>query len=308
MNFGTIILGACGLLFLTILAVSCSEDLVFDNPYDEVDYGSDGPEGEELDPFIITSLHRDIFQARCALPGCHDGHFEPDFRTVQSTYSTLVYHPIIKNNAENEFRYRVVPFAPEESVLIERLTNCCFVNQDDRMPQDNIGVPLDDELLERIRQWIQNGAPDIFGNNPELPNTSVRILFFVAIDEALDSVYSENRTSEFSPFALPRNENVNLVVGLVDDKTPISELTNNRIEISTRPQDFSSAITINAEYFDFEQFGEFWIAAINTGNFLTNQVYFFRIYANDGSQLEDTEFPSDELPRAYKTFFSFIIP
>ena len=253
-------------------------------------------------------LYRDIFQARCALPGCHDGHFEPDFRTVQSAYSTLVYHPIIKNNAENQFKYRVVPFDPDLSVLMERLSNCCFVNQDDGMPQDNIGVPLDDELLERIRQWISNGAPDIFGSTPDLPNTAVRILFFVAIDADLDSVYSENRVSEFGAFILPRNETLNLVVGLVDDQTPVSELVNNRIEISTQPNNFSTATIIDSQYFDFAEFGEFWIASINTGDFITNQVYYFRIYSNDGSQLEDSEFPREELPRAYITYFSFVIP
>ena len=303
----TIILAASGFLFLTVLVMSCSDDLEVENPFDNVDYGDEGPGIEELDPFTITSIHRDIFQARCALPGCHDGNFEPDYRTVQSAYSTLVYHPIIKNNAENQFTYRVVPFEPDQSVLLERLTNCCFVNQDDRMPQDNIGVPLDDELINRIRVWIENGAPDIFGTIPELPNTSVRILFFIAINQALDSIYSENRIGEFGSFMLPRNEVVNMVVGWLDDKTPISELTNNRIEVSTQPT-FLSTTAINSEYFDFDEGGEFWITSINTADFMTNQIYYFRTYSNDGTQEEDTEFPNDDLPRAYTTFFSFFIP
>ena len=68
----------------------------------------------------------------------------------------------------------------------------------------DFNVPLDDQLIDRIRQWIENGAPDIFGATPELPNTSVRFLFFVAIDQELDSVYSDNRIDEFGSFVLPR--------------------------------------------------------------------------------------------------------
>ena len=139
MDTKTNILAASTLVFLIAVVMSCSEDLGLDNPYDGIDYGPGDPKVEDLDPFTITSLHRDIFQARCALPGCHDGRFEPDFRTVQSAYSTLVYHPIIKNNAENQFKYRVVPFDPDLSVLMERLSNCCFVNQDDGMPQTILG-------------------------------------------------------------------------------------------------------------------------------------------------------------------------
>jgi len=97
-------------------------------------------------------------------------------------------------------------------------------------------------------------------------------------------------------------------VGLLDDKTPVPNLINNRLEISRRPNDYTDAIVINSEYFDFEEFGEFWITELNTANFPTNQVFYFRVYSNDGQQEQDSEFPTDELPRPYKTFFSFIIP
>ena len=35
----------------------------------------------------------------CANSGCHDGTFEPDFRTVGSSWNTLVNHPVIANDA-----------------------------------------------------------------------------------------------------------------------------------------------------------------------------------------------------------------
>lgn len=124
---------------------------------------------DEVSPMELAGIHQSILKPSCAIPGCHDGHFEPDFRTPQSSFSTTVWQPIIKNNAQNEFEYRVVPFKPEASVLFERINNCCFVNQDDRMPQDDIGQALPDEEIEAIETWIREGAKDIFGKSQPNP-------------------------------------------------------------------------------------------------------------------------------------------
>ena len=57
----------------------------------------------------------------CANSGCHDGNFEPDFRTVESSYSTLVYQPVVKNNDNQTYEYRVVPGNSAQSILYARL-------------------------------------------------------------------------------------------------------------------------------------------------------------------------------------------
>lgn len=114
----------------------------------------------------LMKIHRITLLPSCAVAGCHDGHFEPDFRTTQSTYYTTVLHPVTKNNARAEFEFRVVPGNRKKSVLYERITNCCFVNQDDRMPQLNIGEVLPNEEIERIGKWIDAGAPNIDGSKP----------------------------------------------------------------------------------------------------------------------------------------------
>ena len=114
--------------------------------------------------YSLFSLQSLIFGPTCASAGCHDGHFEPDFRTLQSTFCTTVFHPIIKNNSAKEFEFRVFPYSRKQSVLFERITNCCFVNVDDRMPQDNIGVPLPDDQIEKIGEWIDAGARNIDGS------------------------------------------------------------------------------------------------------------------------------------------------
>lgn len=117
----------------------------------------------------LAGIHQEILKPTCAESGCHDGHFEPDFRTLQSTWYTTVFHPVTKNNETKSFRFRVVPGNRKESVLFERITNCCFVNQDDRMPQLDIGKPLPDNQIEAIGKWIDAGAPNIDGSIASQP-------------------------------------------------------------------------------------------------------------------------------------------
>ena len=304
MRSSIIILLMVGLWAGTMTIHSCSQDN-FENPYDQIDYG-DVSEVESASPFSITGLHRDIFQPRCAIPACHDGNFEPDYRSAQSTYSTLVYHPITKNNEQEEFNFRVVPFDPEASVLIERLTNCCFVNQDDSMPQDNIGVPLEDESIDAIRQWIADGAKDVFDKVGSYPNTKARILFYVPTNENFDRDFSQQRIERFGSFVLPPQQNIKLVVAVMDDSTAVADLINNRIRFSSERDDFSQALTIDSEYFNFND-EEFWITDFNSSEFPENTAIYFRVYSNDVEQESDTEFPQDEDLFVYKDFYSFIV-
>ena len=85
-------------LLITATFFSCKkEDQAPANPYDSVDYSTNTNADPNPDPNSIQGLYKNIFQPRCANPGCHDGTFEPDYRTVQSTYTTLVYKTPIKN-------------------------------------------------------------------------------------------------------------------------------------------------------------------------------------------------------------------
>ncbi len=119
-------------------------------------------------PSDLLSLQTEVFGSYCALAGCHDGSFEPDFRTATSTYNTTVYHPVTKNNKKHSFAFRVVPNSPEQSVLCERLRNCCFVNNNDRMPF-TVGDTLSDFQIRMIETWIKSGAQSISGTFAEPP-------------------------------------------------------------------------------------------------------------------------------------------
>ena len=89
---------------------SCQEDTI--NPYD--DPNLDPPNNTDTNyfnnPASFAALQNNVFRPYCANSGCHDGGmFPPDFRTIESSYSTLVYQPVIKNNSSETYRYRVKP-------------------------------------------------------------------------------------------------------------------------------------------------------------------------------------------------------
>ena len=85
---------------LTLILMNCTEDDLPLNPYDDVDYSYTILVIDTLSSTSFVRLHKEILSPSCNVLGCHDGSFEPDFRTVQSSYNTLVYHTILKNNLD----------------------------------------------------------------------------------------------------------------------------------------------------------------------------------------------------------------
>lgn len=278
-----------------------------DNPYDNIDRGDTSDTEIPVDSLTITYLHQKVLSSRCALPGCHVGNFEPDFRTPQSSYSTLVYAPVVKNNDANEFKFRVVPFDKMKSVLYHRVTNCCFVNTNDIMPQDNIGVGLPDSSRKLIERWISSGAKDMFGNTAEQPNNEPTIGYYVAISNDYQTTYSNTRLDSiyYNPFVVPAGVSSFLFgIQASDDITPMPQLQYNKLKISTNANNFNGAIELQATYFNGGGF-EGFLTTINAASLPLNDTLFMRYYVSDGRPTP-TEFPRNESPAPYKTFYSFI--
>jgi hypothetical protein len=121
----------------------------------------------DLPPDNFAWIHQQVFAPTCANSGCHDGTFEPDFRTVGSSWNTLVNHPVIANDANLSFSRRVVPGSIDASFLHERLTT--------EIPNTSGMMPLEvdddsdynerrEEYIAAIAAWIAAGAPDVNGN------------------------------------------------------------------------------------------------------------------------------------------------
>ncbi|OWY24509.1 hypothetical protein C7N43_06030 [Sphingobacteriales bacterium UPWRP_1] len=138
-------------------------DNPFDNqqPPDTLDNGSN--QLPEIPDSSFAWLHERVFLPTCANSGCHDGTFEPDFRTINSTYHTLVNHPALKTDTNaTPAVLRVAPYQPANSMLYYRLTTF-LPNSSGIMPlnaNDSDWEQNKDLYLQKIYQWIQNGAPN----------------------------------------------------------------------------------------------------------------------------------------------------
>lgn len=302
-------------LAIVLFMSSCSkEEGEPANPYDITDENSTQIDTVNLDSNSITSIHQDILLPKCSTPGCHDGSFEPDFRTINSSYSTLVYHPIIKNNDSLDFKYRVIPFLPEQSVLYERITNCCFVNQDDRMPQDQIGVPLPENDVLRIKNWIEAGAQNYKGDLTVFPNTEVVVNNFAmhdasdypktgTVDRYTDKEFRLDTTTSGSPIVLDTGLHVFLHFVTTDDSTLAADLENVRIEFSYTKEDFTSPFkTVTGIHYPAN---DRWHCLFDIDNsFLPDTTIFIRSYVNDGDHPLDTEYPNKNSSNYQKNYWS----
>ena len=294
-------------IVFAIFLVNCTEDPLPINPYDGVNYGDTTIIIDTLSSASFVNLHKELFSPSCNVLGCHDGSFEPDFRTVQSSYNTLVYHPILKNNLDETFTYRVVPGDTANSVLHERLTNCCFVNTNDRMPQDNIGSSLPQEDLENVSNWILDGAKDITGAIPNEPNNLPNVKYYVVTNSTFDSTYSDNREGGlfYKPFFMPSNEQVNFIFRVTDDHTNAGAMLVNELSISENQDNFSNAITATSLLFD--QTYHVWILQFNTSVLQSGITYYMRYTINDGVNPTNTTYPNNQTSFVYKSMWSFTI-
>ncbi|MBA4305075.1 MAG: hypothetical protein C0424_12670 [Sphingobacteriaceae bacterium] len=166
-------------LFVVLLA-ACKKSTTPANPFD--DPKNKPPVSNNNDTLLpldnFAGLHQRIFKPTCSNSGCHDGTFEPDFRTIESSYATMVNQPIIKNNPAGAFQLRVVPGNANASVLHERVVRD-IDGISGIMPlsvDPNSDWPArKTEYIAAIVAWINAGARDMFGNPPTNGPSNPRI-------------------------------------------------------------------------------------------------------------------------------------
>ena len=305
------------ILILALAACKNPDDAPPPNPFDvEIDMPEVPP--VEPDSSSLIGLHKFIFSQSCAVPGCHDGAFEPDFRTVQSSYSTLVFQPVIKNTQDGRFNVRVKPFSIEESWLHHRVTTDDQVLG--RMPlYDN---QLTDAQVKSIEDWIMAGAPDMFGNASALPNTQPQfwgVAAFMQIGPGpFEYRVDTTRDETFSPFGSLNNSELDIWIRVIDDSTAIGDLQVNEVLFSDDPYDFSNARKVDAVYsaspkivkdfYGTGQDGDFhWKVRINTGNFPANAVTYMKYRVSDGDHAEPFEFPTIDQGIGWQFYMSFYV-
>lgn len=225
----------CG--FIALLFSSCNEDgpsvkNPFPNGKDTLVAGKD-----TWNYRTIQGLHSGLFKPTCANSGCHDGNFEPDFRTVESSYYSLVQQPIIKKDLAGIFSTRVVPFDASKSMLPHRMKVDLNGNSG-VMPlslEANSNYPIEkDSWMVRINDWINAGARDWLGRVPSKVDFPPQILGLQFVSNGV----LLPRAGKYEAAQITAGQSTEIWISLTDDITPISSLNNVTINFSTDPAKF----------------------------------------------------------------------
>jgi len=321
------ILFLCFILFFGIF--SCKKDM--ENPYNSLVYPDNSDTSSyTVEDHSIVSLHKKIFSPFCADAGCHDGAFEPDFRTIESTYNTLVYHPIIKNDINNTYEYRVVPNFPSKSVLYARLLaddygGSLFDPNSQVMPltadtasgydPEQVHVWHNDKetYIQNIKDWIDDGALDMFGNTLSLGNFEPEVKGLVAFADGGTTPLIRNSMLLQVPLG---TQNLTIWYSYDDDVTPVQDITYNKVKFSTSAYNFDNSsendLVYTSSSITESGFGNIDVAfyyyiTIDVSMYTTDNVLYSRIYIQDSNN-SLTEIPSDgsDFPTIKKFAFEFL--
>jgi hypothetical protein len=293
------------------LVWSCSEPEPA-NPFDGQVVHQDTVQLEIVnpEPNSIAGIYFNILKPTCANVGCHDGTFEPDYRTLESAYNTLVYQVPIKN--DGNYTFRVEPYEPDNSVLLARLNGWLTPAMPIQVEPDSDWPAKRSEYINNIRTWITNGAPDIMGNIRHI-NHPAPVLLGAGAGIADQWI---TRSGGTGPLLMPPDAtDVRLYFAFHHDQLLPQELQYNRIIFSANAEDVSGQpeqplhllptpryergfygdIVAYTHYIDINPDADFDFS---------QQQWFFRVYVQD-DQNPVTEIPTDDGIYYIKRYMSF---
>lgn len=307
------------LVFLFFVIHGCKEEELT-NPYDEMDR-TEAAGGSVLQAIPDTNfawLHERIFRPTCANSGCHDGTFEPEFRTIASAYNSLVNHPVIANNPSGSFTYRVVPGNAEASWIHERLTND-VENTSGMMPL----YPADTTpdwianraiYIQKITDWINNGAKDMYGNVAPAPGgNSAPLVYGMQIFPAGNTTQpylrEEGTTLPIGSILVPPQA-VDVWLIAFDDNAGFTNYESFSVKMSDSVSDFSNAAEVPCTLGDPVTTLDFtgnpglfyYKATIDLSGVPSGENRFLRAYVDDGVQPVLTE-----IPNASSNYFWYLL-
>ena len=304
----------CSILFWT-----CKKDDVPENPYNQTTtvVDNDNPEVDDLPVGSFAWLHGKIFKPTCANSGCHDGTFEPEFRTIASAYNSLVNQPVIANDPQNSFSLRVNPGDTSSSWLHERLT--VFVeNTSGMMPLDfdpNSDWPTNKNYyIQQIANWIEAGAPDMMGNPAPSSQTNLPPMVYgiAAFPQGNTSTPYPRENGEITSAILVDSAPVDIWLYPYDDNALLTNFESVSIKASTSPIDFSDAVEVPCTItgpvlaldFSNSPVNFHYKATLDLSALPVGTTYYLRCYLDDGIQSQITEIPNSSSTYFYYLLFS----
>ena len=298
-------------LFIALL-FSCEDDGGGVNPFDEQIVNQDTVVLELVnpDPASIAGIYQNIFRPTCANVGCHDGTFEPDFRTLESSYNTLVFQEPIKN--DGNYLYRVNPGNPQTSVIMARLENSIGPQMPIQIEPDSDWPAKKTEYINNIRTWITAGAPDISGN-VRGDNKPTAVLIGAA---AMSQGSWLTRSANNGPIKIASDATeMTLYFAFYHDDMESKNLTHNKIRFANTRDAFDvtddlSLTILSSPVFERGFYGE-TVAYTHKIDFnpgadlgTTTGQWYFRVYVQD-NQNPVTELPTNDAIFHVKEYMSF---
>ena len=307
------------LIFGAIVGCSKEEDASSEaNPFNDP---SLKPPPDTNTPVVIDStsfqfLYYNVFGPTCANSGCHDGNFQPDFRTIYSSYNTLVNHDVIQNDDQQSFKYRVEPGNVSKSLLHERL-NRFMVNTSGVMPlatEPNSSWLTDSATYkDLIDDWIRRGAPDSYGNLPGPVNIKPQVVGILAFPAGSTSNPYQRKPGGNPPISIPYKASLDIWFAFTDDQTDVADFKLTAMKSSYDLFDFSNAMDYSLSPGTPFTANDFWGNSVSythkaslslpksdsIGTYL-----FLRTYLQDDIQDDTTEIPNkgtNDIMRSYFT-------
>lgn len=306
-------------LFL-LFAWSCKPERI--NPYDDVVIEEKPADEIEFPVGSFAYLYKNVFKPTCANSGCHDGTFEPDFRTMSSSYNTLVYRPVIANDETNSFEYRVIPGDTSASLLHERLLRF-LPNSSGIMPltlENNSDWPSKkNEYIYAIENWILAGAPDVSGNPaPPLNTNQLPMNYGLAVFPPGNTTIQFPRGNPgyagIGPFVISGGIS-DVYIYPWDDNAGLFNYPLLGWELSYSPTDFQAVASgmfyastvVHASDFGGTSAPFTKRTTIDFSPF-SGETMYMRIRMNDGIQTTDNFVPTENAVSYWYAVYSFQIP
>lgn len=306
---------ATGFLIALVVFVLAACQKETPNPYDALERGSPNPTVDAIPQDNFAWIHQRILRPNCALSGCHDGSFEPEFRSIGSAYNSLVFHPVVANDPEESFTYRVLPGDVQASFLHERL-NVFVPNTSGIMPlglSENSSWPANRDAYKAvIDDWIATGAKDMFGRSPGQGNLQPQVTGILAFTGGSSSnPFPRGEGEGVQPIEVA-GATIDLWFAFADDTTPISALTHNKVKVAVAGSAFEavpaldlqtgSAITgpdLSNSTTTFTHRIQLQLATHAPGTTL-----FVRVYVQDADHDTPTEIPDDGTTAPMSNYFT----
>ena len=308
-------------IIISLFFQACKKDGEI-NPYDNPNLNSN----EDIDTNYFSdattfqALHNNIFIPTCANSGCHDGAFEPDFRTIESSYNTLVYQPVIKNDNVNTYEFRVKPSNSDKSILYKRLIEDIdgisgIMPLSAEYNPEHYWLDHKEEYIQNIKDWIDNGAMDMFGNLPLQPNNIPEMRGAIAFITGQTTPLS--REIPRGTIYVPSSANsIDLWFSVQDDILATNELSYNKIKFSTNLFNFENQLEFplevimppkNATGYYVSTTDDFYHKyTLDMSSFTSGDVVFIKIYVNDDVN-PVTEIPSNGSDYNIVKHFTFTV-